>query len=69
MVFRVAGEIILPTSRATIKIRNPYITIAGQTAPGDGITIRSASGDDGPPIALTDGVHDVVIRYIKLRYG
>ena len=69
VVFRVAGEIILPTSWSTIKIRNPYITIAGQTAPGDGITIRSASGDAGPPIALTDGVHDVVIRYIKLRYG
>ena len=69
VVFRVAGEIILPTSRPTIKIRNPYITIAGQTAPGDGITIRSESGDYGPLIALTDGVHDVVIRYIKLRYG
>jgi len=69
VVFRVAGEIILPTSWATIKIRNSYITIAGQTAPGDGITLRSASGDYGPLIALTDGVHDVVIRYIKLRYG
>ena len=69
VVFRVAGEIVLPTSEPTLRIRNPYITIAGQTAPGDGITIRSASGDAGPPIALTDGVHDVVIRYIKLRYG
>jgi pectate lyase len=69
VVFRVAGEIVLPTSDPTIKVRNPYITIAGQTAPGDGITIRSESGDYGPLIALVDGVHDVVIRYLKLRYG
>jgi len=38
VVFAVGGEILL--SRAII-VLNPYITIAGQTAPGGGITIRN----------------------------
>ena len=44
-----------------IFIEAPYITIAGQTAPGDGICIA----DQG----IVDNVHDVVIRYIRLRRG
>jgi len=66
-VFRVAGEIVLAGSR--LKIRNPYLTIAGQTAPGDGITLRA--GDDlvRPIINFEDGVHDVVIRYLTVRGG
>lgn len=68
VVFRVAGEIVLP--RTTLKIRNPYITIAGQTAPGGGITLRSDSGDNtGALIRLQDGVHDVIIQHLKLRLG
>src|SRR4030042_4589560 len=38
VVFRVSGTIIL---NSPLNIRNPYITLAGQTAPGDGISIRS----------------------------
>ena len=37
IVFRVSGTIILDSP---IRIKNPFITIAGQTAPGDGISIR-----------------------------
>src|SRR5215831_2130701 len=58
VVFHVAGTIYL---KNRIRIRAPYITIAGQTAPGDGICIRGA----------TFGVdtHDVVIRHLRFRRG
>ena len=58
VVFNVAGIIHL---KMPIFIEAPYITIAGQTAPGDGICIA----DQG----LIDNAHDVVIRYIRLRRG
>ncbi|WP_201743589.1 pectate lyase family protein [Roseiconus nitratireducens] len=41
-----------------IRIRNDHITIAGQTSPGDGITIKGSLGIDAS---------DVVIRYIRVR--
>ena len=66
-VFKVAGEIVLSGSR--LKIRNPYLTIAGQTAPGDGITLRAADDLVRPIINFENGVHDVVIRYLKVRGG
>ena len=53
VVFKVAGTI-----DGDIRIKNDHITIAGQTAPGDGITIK---GD------LGIGASDVVIRYIRVR--
>ena len=57
VVFRVAGIIPGP-----IHIREPYITIAGQTAPGDGICIK-----DGP--IHVEYTHDVIIRYLRVRPG
>jgi pectate lyase len=58
VVFRVAGTIAL---KSDLSVREPYLTIAGQTAPGDGICLRDA----------TFGVatHDVVIRYLRCRLG
>ena len=53
------GGLISLTSRLYIK--NPYITIAGQTAPGDGICIRGGQ--------LSVNTHDVIIRYIRSRAG
>jgi pectate lyase len=58
VVFRVSGTII-PESPLTI--RNPYITIAGQTAPGYGICIRRY------PLNI-DADH-VIIRYLRVRLG
>src|SRR5258708_1928434 len=58
VVFNVAGIIHL---KMPIFIEAPYITIAGQTAPGDGICIA----DQG----IIDNAHDVVIRYLRLRKG
>ena len=57
-MFRVAGTITL---ESRLNISNPYITIAGQTAPGDGITLRKNH--------LTIGADEVIIRYIRMRLG
>src|SRR5215472_1153332 len=58
VVFNVSGIIHL---QKPIYIEAPYITIDGHTAPGDGVCIA----DNG----LVDNVHDVVIRYLRLRRG
>jgi hypothetical protein len=58
IVFDLSGTIALATP---LVVREPRITIAGQTAPGDGITIR----DHGLVVAADD----VVIRYIRSRLG
>ena len=59
VVFKVAGVIDLEGER--IKIKNPYITIAGQTAPEGGITIK------GHELGIQ--THDVIVRFIKIRTG
>lgn len=58
VVFDLSGYIDLVN---TLSIRNPNITIAGQTAPGDGITIRGAG--------LSVKTSNVIIRYLRIRPG
>ncbi|MBX3180337.1 MAG: pectate lyase [Candidatus Hydrogenedentes bacterium] len=58
ILFRVSGTIAL---ESTLSVDAPYITIAGQSAPGDGITLR----DHG----LVVGNDHVIIRYIRSRLG
>ena len=58
VVFNVAGIIQL---KSPVDIRAPYITIAGQTAPGDGVCIAGES--------VLINTHDVVIRYMRFRRG
>jgi hypothetical protein len=53
IVFRVSGTI-----EGKFNIKNDRITIAGQTAPGDGICIRGSLGVSA---------NDVIIRYIRVR--
>ena len=58
VVFALSGTIRL---KKELIVRNSRITIAGQTAPGDGITLR-----DHP---LTIAADDVVVRFIRSRLG
>ena len=58
IVFDVGGVIDLPS---TLRIENDNITILGQTAPGDGITIT------GGDVQIADGVSNVIIRYLRIR--
>lgn len=59
IVFRVSGLIKLGSPCA---VQNPYCTIAGETAPGDGICFANFSGG-------AYGTHDVIIRYVRFRVG
>jgi len=58
VVFDIGGIISLKKS---IKIRSPYITIAGQTAPGGGITLKNQ------PIVIRTS--QVIIRGLAIRIG
>ncbi|MDD3320580.1 MAG: polysaccharide lyase [Paludibacter sp.] len=58
IVFNVAGIIRL---KSPLSVRAPYVTIAGQTAPGDGICIAGES--------FWIDTHDVIIRHMRFRRG
>lgn len=59
VVFRVGGLIEL---KSKLVIHNPYITVAGQTAPGDGICVKNYTFG-------CIGTHDVVMRHVRIRVG
>ncbi|PUV23553.1 MULTISPECIES: polysaccharide lyase [Sphingobacterium] len=58
IVFNVSGIIRLKTP---LIIRAPYITIAGQSAPGDGVCVAGES--------VWINTHDVLIRHMRFRRG
>lgn len=64
-VFRVSG-VIRFTDRPPI-IREPYLTIAGQTAPGGGITLAHAGPPNGRTPLVLKGTHDVIVQHIRVR--
>lgn len=59
VVFEVGGVVDLGMKE--LRITEPYLTIAGQTAPQPGITFIKGG--------LTIATHDVVIRHIRMRPG
>jgi len=59
VVFEVGGVIDLEMK--TLRLRNPFITIAGQTAPSPGITLIRGGMD------IT--AHDVIVQHIRIRPG
>ena len=58
VVFKVAGTITL---RSTINVKDPYLTIAGETAPAPGIAVRNGG--------LLVRTSEVILRHIRLRPG
>ena len=58
VVFEVSGYIDL---KKDIPIRSPHITIAGQTAPSPGVTLRDAG--------IRIRTHDVVVQHLRIRVG
>ena len=58
VVFEVSGTISLANK---IRVYNPYLTVAGQTAPSPGITIKNYAWDIR--------THDVLIQHVRLRVG
>ena len=59
IIFDVSGQIKL---NGRLSVNKPYVTIAGQTAPGKGICISGHAFGIG-------GVNDVVLRQLRLRVG
>ncbi len=64
-VFAISGEIQV---RSKLHATSPYLTIAGQTAPGEGVQISNRSGPnlDAP---LHIDTHDVIVRHLRVRPG
>lgn len=58
ILFQVGGRIEL---KSPIRVRRPQVTIAGQTAPGDGICLAHY------PLSIETS--DVIVRYLRVRLG
>jgi hypothetical protein len=63
VVFETSGYIALAS---TISINEPCVTIAGQTAPSPGITIRGGSGKE---TGFYTNTRDVLIQHLRIRMG
>lgn len=64
-IFRVAGTIRF--TNAPPVIASPYLTIAGQTAPGGGVTLAHGGGRLGSTPLLIKGAHDIIVRHLRIR--
>ena len=59
IVFDVEGTIELDSH---LRVDKPYLTLAGETAPGEGVTLT------GWTTSITN-THDIVVRYLRFRPG
>lgn len=68
IIFRVSGTIVLKpymlkdVNKNDIRSSRPHLTIAGQTAPGEGICIRNSKVNFG-------GSSDLIVRNVRFRIG
>ncbi|MEM9071124.1 MAG: hypothetical protein AAGE52_21620 [Myxococcota bacterium] len=66
IIFRVAGTIALDSR---IRVTEPFITLAGQSAPGGGIAIRHSGAAGFGNGLLQFDTHDVIVRHVRFRRG
>ncbi len=59
VVFEVGG--VINFEGRSLRIRNPFLTVAGQTAPSPGITIVRGG--------IGISTHDVILRHLRVRTG
>lgn len=59
VVFEVGG--VLDLKRSSLKVTEPFLTLAGQTAPSPGITLIRGT--------LSIQTHDVLVQHIRVRPG
>lgn len=64
-IFRTGGTITL--DKASLIVAHPFLTIAGETAPGGGIAIRNGPRQLRPSLEVRS--HDVIVRHIRFRPG
>lgn len=58
IAFEVGGRIDL---KSDLRVRDPHVTVAGQTAPSPGITLAGGG--------LRISTHDVVVQHLRIRVG
>ncbi len=58
VVFAVAGEIAL---HSHLEVHEPYLTVAGHSAPGEGVVVTGAG--------LVIFTHDVLVQHLRIRPG
>lgn len=66
VVFRVSGTITLTNA---IRVRTPYLTVAGQTSPA-GVEIKGSGQPEGDwGVWCVNGAHNIVLRHLRVRIG
>lgn len=63
ILFQTGGTIFLKTGLVLRGEGGSYVTIAGQSAPGDGVQLA------GYGLTISEGAHDIVLRYLRIRPG
>jgi hypothetical protein len=67
VIFETSGYITL---NSPIYVKNPCVTVAGQTAPSPGITVRAAPGISSTSHrGLYIATHDVLLQHFRIRPG